>query len=66
MTGRITAHDAASLTLSDAANHRIRIRCDDIQIHKESPILLAPHNSLQPLKPKELRDLFQTLQSGAT
>jgi putative heme-binding domain-containing protein len=66
ITGLIAEQDAASLTLLDAKNNRTKISRDDIEILKESPISLMPEKILQPLKPQELRDLFQYLQSDAT
>jgi len=63
ITGLIAEQDAASLTLLDAKNKRLKMSRNDVEILKESPISLMPEKLLEQLKPQEIRDLFLYLQS---
>jgi putative heme-binding domain-containing protein len=63
-SGLMTEQDAASLTLVDAKNQRVRISRDDIDEISESPTSLMPERMLEQLSPQELRDLFAYLRQS--
>ena len=58
--------DAASRTLLDAKNQRIRISRDEIDEINESPTSLMPERMLEQLSPQELRDLLAFLVGSPT
>ncbi len=63
VTGLLTAETDASVTVLGAKNERTTISRDDIDQIKVSPASLMPENILKELKPQEVRDLLQYLQS---
>src|SRR6185436_5531284 len=63
-TGIIAEQDAASVTLLDAKNQRIRVSRDQIDELTESSTSLMPEKLLEQLTPQELRDLFAFLRGG--
>jgi putative membrane-bound dehydrogenase-like protein len=62
LTGLIADEDAASVTVLDAENRRIRLPRSEVAAMEESPVSLMPDNILNALEPQELRDLFSYLQ----
>ncbi|MBI5760665.1 MAG: c-type cytochrome [Planctomycetales bacterium] len=62
-TGLIAQQSPTEVTLLGAKNERTTIRRDQIDELRESPTSLMPEDQLKQLKPQELRDLFQYLQS---
>jgi putative heme-binding domain-containing protein len=62
-TGLIAQRSPTEVTLLGAKNERTTIRRDQIDELRESPTSLMPEDQLKQLKPPELRDLFQYLQS---
>jgi putative membrane-bound dehydrogenase-like protein len=64
VTGVLAEQDAASITLLDAKNQRIKLARPEIDTLEESSISLMPEKILDPLTPQELRDLFAWLQAA--
>ena len=62
-TGLLAEQDAASITLLDARNQRVRVSRDEIEDLKESTQSLMPEKLLEPLTPQELRDLFAFMRT---
>ncbi|HLJ09611.1 MAG TPA: PVC-type heme-binding CxxCH protein [Planctomycetaceae bacterium] len=62
-TGLLAEQDAASITILDAKNQRLRLSRDQIDEVKESPTSLMPEKLLEQLSPQELRDLFAFLRA---
>ncbi len=61
VTGLLAEQDAASITILDAKNQRIKIPRDEVEELHPSEISLMPEKILEPLSPQELRDLFSYL-----
>jgi len=61
-TGVLVEEDAASVTLADAKNQRVRIPRDQIEEISASATSIMPERLLQQLSPQELRDLFAYLR----
>ncbi|OWK37586.1 PVC-type heme-binding CxxCH protein [Fimbriiglobus ruber] len=64
VTGVIVAQDNAGVTLADARGQRTTVPRDQIESLRELPTSLMPENLLKPLRPQEVRDLFQYIQSA--
>ena len=62
LTGLLAAQDAASVTILDAQNKRIKIPRDEIEELVEAEVSLMPEKILAGLTPQELRDLFSYLE----
>ena len=62
-TGLIAEQTPSAVTLLDGKNQRTKIAREKIDSLVESPVSLMPEDTLKPLKPLELRDLFSYLQS---
>jgi putative heme-binding domain-containing protein len=62
LTGLLVEQDAASVTLLDAKNQRLRVSRDQIDEMNESTTSLMPEKLLEQLSPQELRDLFAYLR----
>lgn len=63
VTGLLTEQDAASITVLDAKNARIKISRDEVEEIQESSVSLMPERILENLNPEEIRDLFSYLQN---
>lgn len=63
-TGPLAEETDVAVTVLGAKNERTTISRDDIDEIKVSPISLMPENILKELKPQEVRDLLQYLQSN--
>lgn len=63
LTGLITKRDGGSLTIADSKGKLTTLSQSDVEEIRTSPISLMPEQMLEKLKPQELRDLFQYLQS---
>jgi putative membrane-bound dehydrogenase-like protein len=63
LSGLIIEQTPGTITLVDAKNQRTKLGRDRIESMQESPVSLMPENILKELKPQELRDLFNYLQS---
>jgi putative heme-binding domain-containing protein len=63
VTGVMAEQNAASITVLDANNQRIRIARDDVDEIKEAEVSLMPERILDPLTPQQLRDLFSYLEA---
>ena len=62
--GLLAEETAAQVTLLTEKNERIAVPRDEIEEMQATQISLMPENSLKELKPQEVRDLFQFLQSN--
>ena len=62
ITGLLAEQDAASVTLLDARNNRIKLVRDEIEELRESDVSLMPEKLLENLSPQQLRDLFSFLE----
>jgi len=62
VTGLIAEQDAASVTILDAQNQRIKLPRDEIEELQESELSLMPEKILEGLTPQQLRDLFGYLE----
>ncbi|MCC7452103.1 MAG: c-type cytochrome [Anaerolineae bacterium] len=62
ISGLLAEQDAASLTLLDAQNNRIKFVRDEIEELRESEVSLMPEKLLESLSPQQLRDLFSYLE----
>lgn len=62
VTGLLAEQDAASVTLLDAQNNRIRFGLDEVEELRESEASLMPERILEGLSPQQLRDLFSYLE----
>lgn len=62
LTGLLAEQDAASVTVLDAQNKRMRIPRDEIEQLKASAVSLMPERILDELTPEQLRDLFRYLE----
>ena len=62
VTGLLAEQDAASVTLLDAQNNRIKFVLDEIEGLRESEVSLMPEKILEGLSPQQLRDLFSYLE----
>ena len=62
VTGLLAEQDAASVTLLDAQNNRIKISIDEVEELRESEASLMPERILEGLSPQQLRDLFSYLE----
>jgi len=65
LTGLIADQSPSSITLLDAKNERTIIPRNKVESIQESAVSLMPENLLKELKPNEVRDLFDYLQSDA-
>jgi putative heme-binding domain-containing protein len=63
VTGLLTEQNATSVTLLGAKDERTVIVRDNIAEMRLSPNSLMPEDTLKPLTPQQLRDLFRYLQS---
>jgi putative heme-binding domain-containing protein len=66
LTGLVVEQTANTVTLLGAKNERTILSRDKIESIQEAPVSLMPENLLKELKPADLRDLFQFLQSEQT
>jgi len=64
-SGVMVEQDAASVTLVNAQNQRIKIPRNEIAELREADVSLMPERILDALTPQELRDLFSYLQGGS-
>ena len=64
VTGIIAEQDAASLTILDANNQRIKVSRDEVDELREADVSLMPERLLESLTPQELRDLFAYLRDA--
>lgn len=64
VTGLLAEETDVAVTVLGAKNERTTISRDDIDEIRVSPISLMPENILKELKPQEVRDLLQHLQSN--
>jgi putative heme-binding domain-containing protein len=62
LNGLLAEQDAASVTILDAQNQRIKMSRDEIEQIRPSPISLMPEKLLEELSPEQLRDLFSYLE----
>ncbi len=62
VTGLLAEQDAASVTVLDAKNQRMKLARNDIEDLRESDASLMPDRILEQLTPQELRDLFAYLR----
>ncbi len=62
VTGVIAEEDEANLVLLTAEQKRIEILKDDIEERKTSELSIMPEGQLDPLTPKQVRNLFKYLQ----
>jgi putative heme-binding domain-containing protein len=63
--GLLAEQDAATITVLDANNQRIKLQRDEIESIEESDVSLMPERILDALTPQQLRDLFAYLQQAA-
>jgi putative membrane-bound dehydrogenase-like protein len=62
LSGLLAEQDAASVTILDAKNQRIKVPRNEIESLEESEVSLMPERILDALTPQEIRDLFAYLQ----
>ena len=62
ISGLMADQDAASVTILNAQNDRIRIPRDEIEQIVPSAVSLMPERILDGLSPQELRDLFSYIE----
>ena len=63
-TGLLVEESDSAVTILAPKNERTTISRDEIEKITASPVSLMPENILRELKPQEIRDLFQYLQSS--
>jgi putative heme-binding domain-containing protein len=64
LSGLLAEQDAASVTILDAKNQRIKVSRQEIDSLEESEVSLMPERILDVLTPQEIRDLFAYLQEA--
>jgi putative membrane-bound dehydrogenase-like protein len=64
LSGLIAEQDAASVTILDAKNQRIKVPRNEIDSLEESEVSLMPERILDALTPQEIRDLFAYIQEA--
>jgi putative heme-binding domain-containing protein len=62
LSGLLAEQDAASVTILDAKNQRIKVPRNEIDSLEESEVSLMPERILDALTPQEIRDWFAYLQ----
>jgi putative heme-binding domain-containing protein len=66
LTGLLAEQDAASVTILNDKNERVKISRADIEELQEADVSLMPERILESLTPQELRDLFAYLEQTPT
>jgi putative heme-binding domain-containing protein len=64
VSGLLADQDAASVTILDAKNQRIKVPRNEIESLEESEVSLMPERILETLTPQEIRDLFAYVQES--
>ncbi|MEO2049509.1 MAG: PVC-type heme-binding CxxCH protein [Pirellulales bacterium] len=62
VTGLLAEQDAASVTVLDAQNNRIKLARDEIEELSESEVSLMPEKILDGLTPQQIQDLFSYIE----
>jgi putative membrane-bound dehydrogenase-like protein len=64
-SGLLAEQDAASITILDANNQRIKVPRAEVESLEEAEVSLMPERALDQLSAQEIRDLFAYLQGNA-
>jgi putative membrane-bound dehydrogenase-like protein len=64
LTGIVVDESATGITLLDAANQRLNVNKNDIEVIEPSTASLMPEGQIEKLTPTQLRDLFSYLQGN--